>query len=133
MSLRFVLHIIVCIFFAGLGGWLYLQLGHDQSGLINSISLACYWFGYLVFLFFSWIFYWVVHKSSATAWIVAQFFALSIAIFATVSIVIISREHENRRQVEEEAFLQKQESQSAPSQDDAEDSVIVEEELELDQ
>lgn len=127
MTLRFIFHTILCIFFAAIGLWLFLQLGNNGNKLITSLSVASYWFVFLIFVFFSWIFYLILHKRSTKAWAVAQFVALLIAIVATVSILFISHEHENQRKAEEEALIQKQESSVLKSEDDDEDSSILEE------
>ena len=127
MTLRFTLHSILCTFFTGLGWWLYLQLYKDGNGLINSISVASYWFGFLIFVLFSWFFYWILHRRSTKSWLIAQLIALLIAIIATLSILFISHQHENRRKAEKEALLLEQESQSLQSEEDDINTTLMEE------
>lgn len=130
MTTRFILHVILCIFFAAIGWWLYLQLGKNGYTLITPLSVASYWFGFLIFVFFSWIFYWILHRRSTKSWAIAQLIALLIAITATISMLVISHDHENRRKAEEEAFIKKQESQTFRSDINDADSSILEENLE---
>lgn len=130
MTTRFILHVILCIFFAAIGWWLYLQLENNEYTLITPLSVASYWFGFLIFVFFSWIFYWILHRRSTKSWAVAQFISLLIAIIATISMLVISHDHENRRKAEEEAFIKKQELRTLKPEDNNADSSILEEDLE---
>jgi len=127
MKQRFILHITLCVFLAGLGYWLYLQLGNNGSDLLNSISVANYWFGFLVFVLFSWLFYWLLHKRSTKSWLIALLVALIIAVTSTVAIPFIAREHENIINVEEKALSQDQDSQIL-SHDSIEENSVTEDE-----
>lgn len=131
MTQRFTLHIILCIFFAGLGWWLFLKLEYNGNDLINSIFVASYFFGFLVFVFFSWFFYWILHRRSTKIWIVAQLIALLIAIIATTAVLFVSHDHENRRKAEEEALLDKQEQEILQSEIGDENTITIEEESDL--
>ena len=130
MTTRFILHAILCIFFAAIGWWLYLQLENNGYTLITPLSVASYWFGFLIFVFFSWIFYWILHRRSTKSWAVAQFISLLIAIIATILIVVISHDHESQRKAEAEAFIKNQELGTLKSEDNDADSSILEEDLE---
>jgi len=109
MTLRLTFHLIVCILLAALGYWLYLQLDLNEYDFINSISVASYWFGFLVFLFFSWLLYWILNRQSAKAWIIALVISFLFAIISTVALLVISSDHEDRRQAEEDTYLLKNE------------------------
>ena len=123
MSQRFVLHIILCIFLAGIGWWLYLQLSENEINSITSMSVASYWFGLLIFLFISWIFYWILHRRSTKAWLIALFIAFVISVVSTIALLIISHEHEQQRQ---EALEQSEEleEQEVPELDALEPEVL---------
>lgn len=112
MTLRFTLHLLICALLATFGYWLYMQLSINEYDFINSISVASYWFGFLIFLLLSWLLYWILHRRSAKAWAIAQFLSVLIAIISTVALLVISHDHEDRRQAEEEAFLLKNEFKS---------------------
>ena len=109
MTLRFTLHLLICVLLATFGYWLYTQLNISEYKFINSISVASYWFGFLVFLLFSWLLYWILHRRSLKAWAIAQFISVLIAVISTVALVVISHDHEDRRQADEETFLLKNE------------------------
>ena len=110
MTQRFVLHCIICIFFAAIGWWLYLQIDLDSYKFINSISVASYWFWLLSFLLFSWLFYLFLRKSSTKSWLIAQLIAFLIALIATIWLLIISYNYNKEMNTEEEIILQDQES-----------------------
>ena len=125
MSQRFVLHCIVSILFAALGWWLYQQLNSTSYSFINSISVAGYWFGFLVFLFFSWFFYLILHRRSTNSWFIAQFIALTIALISTATLFMITYNHDKQRKTEEESILQEQQSEVL-QQDDVLDNDSIE-------
>ena len=134
MSLRFILHIGLCILFALVGWWLYLQQSESSSYSVSSIQVASYWFGLLIFVLFSWIFYWILHKRSGQAWMIALIIALVIAIVSTVALIIISRDHESQRQ---KALEQSQEPEvpalAVPELDASEPGELDPEQLELEE
>ena len=131
MSQRSVLHIILCVFLAGVGWWLYLQLSENEINSITSMSVASYWFGLLIFLFISWIFYWILHRRSTKAWLIALFIAFVISVVSTIALLIISHEHEAKRQAEEDALNQEQDSEDLLQQDpDLEELQLENQELE---
>lgn len=112
MTLRFTIHLIFSLLLAIIGYWLYMQLNTNVYSFISSISVASYWFGYLIFLLFSWFLYWILHRRSARVWAIAQFISILIAVISTVSLLMLSYDHEDRRKVEEETFLLKNEFRS---------------------
>lgn len=112
MTLRFTLHLLICVLLATFGFWLYMQLNINEYKFINSISVASFWFGFLIFLLFSWLFYWVLHRRSAKVWAIAQFISVLIAVISTAALLVISHDHEDRRQADEETFLLKNEFKS---------------------
>ena len=95
MSLRFTLHLFICVLLATFGYWLYTQLNISEYKFINSISVASYWFGFLVFLLFSWLLYWILHSRSLKAWAIAQFISVLIAVISIVALLVISHDHED--------------------------------------
>ncbi len=98
MSLRFVLHISLCVLLAIAGWWLYQQLSVNSNYSVSSIQVASYWFGILIFILFSWIFYWILHRRSVKAWVIALIIAALIAVVSTAALLIISQDHEQQRQ-----------------------------------
>ena len=124
MSLRLILHILICVLFAAIGLWLFLQLRDNSTSSITSIHVAAYWFGFLIFVLFSWFFYWILHKRSTKAWLISVILAGFIAIISTGAMVIISHDHEQQRQAKEEALNEDQEADIIEEE--------IEEELELD-
>ena len=112
MTTRFIFHVLICLLLAMLGYWFYLQLSTDTYNFINAITVASYWFGYLIFILSSWLFYWILHKRTTKSWIVAQFFSIIIAVISTLSLVIIAHDHEDRRQADEGVFILKNEFNS---------------------
>lgn len=111
MSLRFILHISLCVLLTLVGWWLYLQLSKNSSYSVSSIQLASYWLGLLIFILFSWIFYWILHRRSGQAWMISLVIALVIAIVATTALLIISHDHERQRQ----KALEQSQEQEAPA------------------
>ncbi len=111
MAPRFILHIILTLLLFSIGWWLYMRLVGTNSS-VNSITVATYWFAALVFIFFSWIFYWFVHRLSSTAWMIALLAALAIAIISTLILLYISQE--NQKKLEEESMRLEQEQASEP-------------------
>ena len=105
MPVRFILHIVITIVLLTIGWWLYMRL--DDSGYdVDSITVATYWFTILVFILFSWLFYWFVHKLNTRAWIIAQLLAVAIAAVSIISLLYISQEHQ--KMLEEEAMKEEQ-------------------------
>ena len=109
MSPRLILHITLTLLLLAIGWWLYAQLVGKNSNL-NSLIAATYWFAALVFIFFSWLFYWFVHKLSTTAWMIAFLAALGISMISTISLLYVSRE--NQKKLEEESMRLEQEKAS---------------------
>jgi Ca2+/Na+ antiporter len=106
MSARLILHFIVTIVLFAIGWWLYVRLEDRSYDAIDSVSVATYWFAALVYILFSWLFYWFVHRLKLKAWMVAQIIAVVIAVFATGALLYVSREHQ--QQLEEKALLEEQ-------------------------
>ena len=109
MPARFILHIIVTLVLFVIGWWIYMHLD-DNSYDLDSVTVAIYWFAALVFIFFSWLFYWFVHKLKTKAWVIALILAMIIAAVSTISLLYISRQHQ--QQLEEEAMFEKQDQLS---------------------
>ena len=108
MSARLVLHIITTLILFALGWWLYIRMGDSATDAIDSITVATYWFASLVFILFSWIFYWFVHRLRLKAWLIAIAAAVIIAAISTV--VLIKYADNNQRKLEE-AEMQRQSGQ----------------------
>ncbi len=105
MPARFILHVVITIVLLTIGWWLYMRL--DDSGYnVDSITVATYWFTILVFILFSWLFYWFVHKLKTKAWVIAQVLAVAIAAVSIISLLYISQEHQ--KLLEEEAIKKEQ-------------------------
>ncbi len=104
MSARLILHIITTLVLFAVGWWLYMRMQESAHDSIDSTSVALYWFASLVYILFSWIFYWIVHRLKLKAWVIAQILALILTAVATVSLLYIS--HEHQKQLEEKAMLQ---------------------------
>ncbi len=116
MPPRFILHIILTLLLLAIGWWLYMQLVGNNSSF-NSIIVATYWFAALVFIFFSWLFYWFVHRLSSTAWMIAFLVALTIAMISTISLLYISRENQKKLE-EESARLEQEQAYESESKTD---------------
>ena len=106
MPARFIIHSIVTLVLLAIGWWLYIRLNGNHKDAIGSVSVAIYWFAILVFVLFSWLFYWFVHRLKLRAWVIAQITAIIIAAVSTTSLLYISREHQ--KQLEEKARLEEQ-------------------------
>lgn len=105
MPVRLILHAIVTLVLFAIGWWLYMRMGNRNYGAIDSVSVAIYWFTVLVYVLFSWLFYWMVHRLKFKAWAIAQILAVVIATISTGSIMFLSRKHQ--KQFEEEVnFLE---------------------------
>jgi len=109
MSARLILHIITTLILFALGWWLYIRMADSASDAIDSSSIAMYWFASLVFILFSWIFYWFVHRLKLKAWIISLILAAIIAAVSTVALVTVAED--NQRKLEE-AEMQQSEQQS---------------------
>ncbi len=110
MSARLIIHIIVTIVLFTIGCWLYMRLEDSSFDAIDSVSVATYWFAALVYILFSWLFYWFVHRLKLRAWLIAQILAVVIAAFTTGVLLYVSREHQ--QQLEEKAFLKEQQTEA---------------------
>lgn len=127
MSARLILHIILTVILFAIGWWLYVQLGDSSFDTIDSVSVATYWFAALVYILFSWLFYWFVHRLKLRAWAIAQFFAVLMAALATGALLYVSREHQ--QQLEQKTLLEEQQAEALNSdeqqaQDSASESVV---------
>ena len=109
MPARFILHIIITLVLFAIGWWIYMHMNDDGYD-INSVTLATYWFATLVFILFSWLFYWFVHRLKTRAWVIALILAVVISLAATIALLYYSREHQ--QQLEEEAMLEEQQKSS---------------------
>ncbi len=127
MSARLVIHIVVTLTLFAIGWWLYMRLGENSYDAINSTSVATYWFAMLVYVLFSWIFYWCVHRFRLRAWVIAQVVSAMIAGASTGSLLYISSEHQ--KQLEEEAMVENKNAanadtnQAAQSQNETEEKI----------
>lgn len=99
MSARLILHIITTLVLFAFGSWLYIRMGDDATDAINETSVATFWFASLVFIFFSWLFYWPMHRLKLKAWIIALIIAVIIAAVSTVVLKKVA--DENQRKLEE--------------------------------
>ena len=88
MPARFILHIIVTIILLSIGWWLYMSIG---EGNYDSLTVATYWFAALVFILFSWLFYWFVHRLQTKAWLIALVLSAVIAAIATSALLFYSQ------------------------------------------
>jgi len=110
MSARLILHIITTLILLALGWWLYIRMGDSASDSIDSISVATYWFATLVFILFSWMFYWFVHRLKLKAWIISIILAIIIAVVSTIVLIKVA---ENNQRKLEDAEMQKQSEQDS--------------------
>ncbi len=88
MPARFILHIIVTIILLSIGWWLYMSIG---EGSYDSMTVATYWFAALVFILFSWLFYWFVHRLKTKAWVIALVLSAVITAIATSALLFYSQ------------------------------------------
>ncbi len=116
MSARLIIHIVVTLILFAIGWWLYVRLEDNSYDAINSVSVATYWFAMLVYVFFSWILYWIVHWFRLRVWVIAQIIAIVIAAVATGTLLYISTEHQ--KQLEEKAMLEEKSEQATNSATD---------------
>ncbi len=133
MKPRFILHMLLSASLISLGLWLYMQMQTSSHEYIDSIFVASYWFTFLIFLLFSWFFYWVLHKRSTTAWLISLVLAVAIAIAGIIALRIVSKQYQQEIEKAEEVIQQQNIEQS---QIDTEDSTVdpgVAEEPELDE
>jgi mannitol-specific phosphotransferase system IIBC component len=96
-----------------------MQLENSSINTFNSVMVATYWFAALVFIFFSWLFYWFVHRLKTSAWIIAQFTAVVIAVVSTSTLLSISHEHQQKLEQEAKSLEETQ----ATKPDDATEQV----------
>ena len=111
MSARLILHLVTTLVLFAVGCWLYMRMQESTYDSIDSTNVAIYWFASLVFIFFSWLFYWFVHRLKLKAWLVAQILAITLAAVATLSLLYISREHQ--QQLEEKILQQKKDADTS--------------------
>ena len=116
MSARLILHFVVTLIFFAIGWWLYMRMEDNAYDAIDSVNVAIYWFAVLVYILFSWFFYWIVHRLKLKAWVIGQILAVVIAAVATVSLLFIS--HEHQKQLEEKAMLEEQKAQTLNSDEE---------------
>ncbi len=96
---------------------------------MNSIPVASYWFGFLIFVLFSWLFYWPLHKFSAKSWLIA----LLIAVTSTAAMLFIAREYENKINAEEKVLSQDQGPQILSLDSVKEDSITEDKDVGIQQ
>ena len=108
MSARLILHIVTTLVLLAVGCWLYMRMEENAYDSIDSVNVAIYWFVSLVYVLFSWIFYWLVHRLKLKAWVIAQILAIIIAAGATAALLYVSREHQ--QQLEQKTMLQDEEA-----------------------
>ncbi len=111
MPARFIIHSIVTLVLFVTGWWLYMRLNGSSKDAISSVSVATYWFAILVYVLFSWLFYWLASNLKLRAWMIMQIIAIAIAAVSTESLLYISREHQ--KQLEEKAILGEQGEKSS--------------------
>ena len=119
MSARLILHITFTLVLFAVGWWLYRSLGDNSQAAMSSVGVATYWFVVLVYVLFSWLFYWIVHRFKLRAWVIAQIFAVVIAAVSTGSLLFISQQHQ--RQLESDA-KQQEKSEESLSLDDSQNA-----------
>ncbi|MEJ2115709.1 MAG: hypothetical protein P8X88_06610 [Gammaproteobacteria bacterium] len=122
MPARFIIHSVVTLILFAIGWWLYMRLLGGYKGEIDSVGVAIYWFAILVYVLFSWLFYWFVNKLKLRAWVIAQIIAIAIAVVSTGSLLYISNEHQ--KQLEEKAMLEQQEEKSSIQELEQSDSKV---------
>ncbi len=118
MSARLILHVTFTLVLFAAGWWLYMRLEDNSYAAVDSVDVATYWFAVLVYMLFSWFFYWIVHRLKLKAWVIAQIFAVVIAAVSTGSLLFVSREHQ--KQLEAEA-IQQEKSEETLSSDEVQD------------
>ena len=96
MSARLILHIVTTLVLFAIGFWLYMRMQENVYDSIDSTSVAVYWFTALVYIFFSWIFYWIVHRLKLKAWLIAQVLAIIVAAVSILALQYISRDHQQK-------------------------------------
>ena len=119
MSARLIIHVTFTLVLFTVGWWLYMRLDDNSDAAVGSVGVATYWFAVLVYVLFSWFFYWIVHRLKLKTWVIAQIFAVVIASVSTGSLLFVSREHQ--KQLEAEA-MQQQKSEKAKSSDEGQDA-----------
>lgn len=111
MSARLILHIVTTLVLLAVGCWLYMRMEENAYDSIDSVNVAIYWFVSLVYVLFSWVFYWLVHRLKLKAWVIAQILALIIAAGATAVLLYVSREHQ--QQLEQKTMQQDEKAASS--------------------
>ena len=108
MSARLILHIVTTLVLLAIGCWLYMRMQENTYDSIDSTNVAIFWFASLVYIFFSWIFYWIAHRLKLKAWLIAQILALILAAVSTLTLLYVSRDHQ--QQLEEKTIQQEQDT-----------------------
>jgi len=117
MSARLILHIVLTLVLFSLGWWLYKSIGN--SGSLGSVGVATYWFAMLVYILFSWLFYWMVHRLKVRYWLIMQILAFLISAISTSALLYVSKEHQ--KQIEDKAMQEQKDEEaliSIPEKDD---------------
>jgi thiol:disulfide interchange protein len=127
MSVRLISHIVLTLILFAIGWWLYLRIG--DAGALDSVEVAKYWFAMLVYVFFSWVFYWIAHWFRLRVWLAMQVLAILISAISTGALLYISREHQ--QQVEEKVTQQQEGIDSDAEKNDVLDSESEIEKLSL--
>ncbi len=112
MSARLILHIVLTIVLLAVGLWLYMSI--SNSNVLGAIGVATFWFAMLIYVFFSWLFYWIVHRFKLRVWVVMQILAVMITAVSTIALLYISREHQ--QQIDEQAMQDQKEDQALNSE-----------------
>ena len=107
MSARMILHIVVTVVLLAIGWYLYADLTSGTG--YDSVTVATYWFAVLVFIFFSWLFYWFVHKLKLKAWLISLILAVLIAAIGSYTLRYIAEDHQQKL---EEEVIQKEQEQA---------------------
>jgi len=115
MSARLILHVITTLVLFAIGWWLYMRMEENSYDAIDSVNVAVFWFASLVYIFFSWIFYWIVHRLKLKAWVIAQILAIIIAAVSTVTLLYVSREHQ--QELEQKALQQDQDAEASSEEE----------------
>ena len=132
MKPRFIVHMLLSASLASLGLWLFMQMGTTSYAYIDSIFVASYWFAFLIFLFFSWFFYWILHKRSTTAWLIALVLAGLIAIAGIVAMRTVSKQYQQEVEKSEAEAMQQELEPSTSENDDIDEVQNTGDDLESD-
>ncbi len=104
MSIRFGLHLGTLVVLAALGSWIVWRALSPQpaehAAVIGGVQAASYWFAFLIYGLLASILYLFVRRRSVRALVIAHVVSALLAVVATVSLVMVSHQHEARRQLE---------------------------------